>query len=152
MKQSRRVTKTELAAISKFFNAVDDLKKRKIIRSDKYLGDIAEFLCVRYLGLSLSSSLRQIGHDGMLGRKKTQVKYHGGTSTTVDCGDPSKYHCLLVVLGPSSILRPEKIEDPYLIYQVSSHAIRKKIVHADGKWRLGKRDLTSALLVVPVVA
>lgn len=50
-----------MTAIEEFFAAAEKLKKFGIIRSDKYLGDIAEFLVVSQLGMSLASSGREAG-------------------------------------------------------------------------------------------
>lgn len=46
-------------AIDAFFSAVDDLKQLGVVRSGKYLGDIAEFLCCNFLKMELAESKKQ---------------------------------------------------------------------------------------------
>lgn len=108
------MTEEEAQAIGEFYAAVDRLKSLKIVRSDKYLGDIAEFLAKSELGMTIAESQRQEGYDGHIGERKLQVKYSGGTSNTVDAGDPSAYDDLVIILGPQSVLRPDKLSDPYV--------------------------------------
>ena len=101
----RKITPAQKRALKQFYDAVDKLKRLRIIRSDKYLGDIAEFLCDVALGVVLAESGRHPGYDGLIEKSKIQVKYSGGKSNTVDCGDPAKYEILFIVLGKKSKLR-----------------------------------------------
>ena len=82
------MTEEQQEALSTFFDSVTALKTCGIIRSDKYLGDIAEFLCQEWYGIELADAGNQIGFDGVVDGLRVQVKYSGGISTTVDCGDP----------------------------------------------------------------
>jgi hypothetical protein len=100
------------------------LRDSGIIRSHRYLGDIAEFLCADKFGVNLATNLRQLGHDGLLKTKRVQIKYHGGKSTTVDLGDPENYDEVFVVLWPDSIFRPKDKPKKFLIYRLSASQAR----------------------------
>ena len=52
------MTEDQRIALQEFFSAVDRLKELNVIRSNKYLGDIAEFLCVSRFGITLAESGR----------------------------------------------------------------------------------------------
>lgn len=136
-----QMTDEQMAAIGEFFAAADRLKALEIIRSDRYLGDIAEFIAKTQLGMSMAASCREPGHDGHLDGKKVQVKFNGGTSITIDVGDPNAYDELIVILGPNSVMRTPNLSDPYVIYRISSEVVKQKPRHRDGKLRLAKGDL-----------
>jgi len=135
------MTEEQTTAIGDFFLAADQLKSLGIIRSDKYLGDIAEFIAVSQLGMSMASSGREPGHDGHIEGRKVQVKFNGGTSITIDCGNPDSYEELIVILGPKSVMRRPDLLEPYVIYRIPSDVVRKKAPHKDGKLRFAKGDL-----------
>ena len=141
------VTKAQASAINKFFAAVEQLKSLKVIRSDKYLGDIAEFICSDRFGLKLSTDLRQTGYDGHIQGKRVQIKFAGGSSTTVACGDPKQYDELLILLGPKSVLRNDSKRKGFIAYRIPGKVVRKKAPHADGKKRYTKNQLPEAFLV-----
>jgi hypothetical protein len=137
---TKKITPRQERALKDFFAAVQEMRESKIIRSGKYLGDIAEFICQVAFGIVLAKSGRQIGHDGMLGEDKVQVKYSGGSSRTVDCGDPHAYSILLIVVGPHSVMRGHGETGQFLIYQLSNtdvFALKKN----DGKYHCGKKAL-----------
>ncbi|ALI04010.1 hypothetical protein C1Y08_00630 [Pseudomonas sp. FW306-02-F02-AA] len=142
------MTEEEAQAIGEFYAAVDRLKSLKIVRSDKYLGDIAEFLAKSELGMTIAESQRQEGYDGHIGERKLQVKYSGGTSNTVDAGDPSAYDDLVIILGPQSVLRPDKLSDPYVYYRIPSEVVKMKAAHADKKIRFSVRQIPQSYRVV----
>jgi hypothetical protein len=135
------MTETQAQAIEQFFAAVDLLKSLKVVRSDKYLGDIAEFICKDQFGLELAASGRQPGHDGHIGDLKVQVKFGGGSSTTIDCGHPEQYDELLIVLGPKSVLRGEGKPKGFIVYRIPSAVVVRKTPHADGKRRYTRGQL-----------
>lgn len=141
------MTEQQLAAIGEFFSAADKLKKLGIIRSDKYLGDIAEFIVVSQLGMDQARSGREPGHDGHIKDKKVQVKFNGGSSITIECGDPNDYDELIVVLGPNSVMRTPDLTTPFAIYRIPSATVLNKPPHKDGKRRLAKGDLPPECLL-----
>jgi hypothetical protein len=142
------MTEEQTTAIEAFFSAADTLKLLGIIRSDKYLGDIAEFIAASQLGMSMASSGREPGHDGHIEGRKVQVKFNGGTSITIDCGNPDSYEELIVILGPKSVMRSPDLLEPYVIYRIPSDVVRKKKPHKDGKLRFAKGDLPPECRVV----
>ena len=137
------MTDEQTTAIGEFFLAADRLKTLRIIRSDKYLGDIAEFIAVSQLGMTIVTSGTEPGHDGHIEGRKVQVKFNGGTSITIDCGNPDDYDELIVVLGPKSVMRREELTEPYVIYRIPSDVVRNKAPHKDGRLRFAKGDLPS---------
>jgi len=50
------ITEEQANAIGRFYASVDELKNQNIVRSDKYLGDIAEFLAMSAFGMALAES------------------------------------------------------------------------------------------------
>lgn len=115
-----------ISSISEFYDAVAKLRKVGVIRSDKYLGDLAEYICKHFYEVELAVSGRQIGYDGLDKEGKVQVKYHGSsTRTNIYLVNPSQYDNLLVVLGPGSLLRTTAHAAEFLIYRMSSATARK---------------------------
>lgn len=100
------------------------LRDTGVIRSDRYLGNIAEFLCSDYFGIRLTENLREPGRDGHLHGAAVQIKYHGRSSTTVDLGDPDVYSAIFIVLGPESQMRPEGETDEFLVYRLDSEEVK----------------------------
>ena len=141
------MTKDQETAIENFFVSVSQLKELGIIRSDKYLGDIAEFLGQCWFGLELAESGRQVGYDGKIGKAKIQVKFNGGGSTTVNCGDPNEYDELMIVLGPDSALRTADGENSFQIYRIPSDAVLRREPHSDGKRRYSKNQLPTEYML-----
>lgn len=135
------ITDEQMKAIGEFFASADRLKALEIIRSDRYLGDIAEFMAKTQLGMTMAASCREPGHDGHIDGKRVQVKFNGGTSITIDVGDPNTYDELIVILGPNSVMRATDLPEPYVIYRISSEVVKQKPPHRDGKLRLAKGDL-----------
>ncbi len=68
------MTDDESSAIEQFFAVADRLKSLSVVRSDKYLGDIAEFICKDQFGIELASSGRQPGYDGHYQGGRVQIK------------------------------------------------------------------------------
>lgn len=100
----------EKEAIEGFFSAIKKLKDCKIIRSETYLGDIAEFIVKDANGVELALSLRQKGYDGVYKKnKKVQVKSHFGESkTNIKFNydqDNVEFEDLIVIIGPYSKLK-----------------------------------------------
>ena len=112
------------AALTKFAEAVTELKAAGVIRSDRYLGDVAEFLCADAFGIHLEKNLREGGHDGHRGTLKVQVKFGGGKKTNVDLGDPNVYDELFVVLGQGSVVRSARFDGDFLVYKLTAEEVR----------------------------
>lgn len=136
------MTAEQQEALNAFFEAVTALRNANIIRSDKYLGDIAEFLCQEWYGIELAEAGNQPGFDGEVDGELVQIKYSGGSSTTVDCGNPEQYDILIIVLGPESVLRPAGYDHiPYLRYRITSERVMEKIPHKGGVRRYTANQL-----------
>ncbi|QUM81153.1 hypothetical protein HWV01_13085 [Moritella sp. 5] len=135
------ITDEQMNAICEFYSATDRLRELKVTRSDRYLGDIAEFIAKESLGMELASSCREQGYDGHINGKKVEVKYNGGKSTTLIAGDPDTYAELIVILGPNSVMRDPSFSEDYVIYRIPSTEVAKKTPHKDGVLRLAKGNL-----------
>ncbi|QSQ16846.1 hypothetical protein [Myxococcus landrumensis] len=112
------------AALKDFARAVNTLREAGVIRSHRYLGDIAEFLCAGMFGIDLATNLRQAGHDGLRGEVRAQVKYGGGKKTNVDLGNPDAYDEIYVVLGQESVVRAPAYEGDFLVYILTADEAR----------------------------
>lgn len=104
-------------AIHQFFEATKKLKETGVIRSSTYTGDIAEFMCAKELGITLSDSQREPGLDGYDNQnRKVQIKYHGakvGTNINMSKYVSGDFDDLVVVLSPESNIRPIKCTEGY---------------------------------------
>ncbi len=123
-------------ALTSFSRAVRELKATGVIRSDRYLGDIAEFLCADAYGIVLEGNLREGGHDGRRGDLKVQVKFGGGKKTNVDLGDPDSYDELYVVLGQYSVVRSKAFDGDFLVYKLTAQEVRA-MKQRSGKFSCG---------------
>lgn len=137
----------QISAIDDFFSSANRLKSLGIVRTDRYLGDIAEFIAKTELGMVPAASARQEGYDGHIDGRTVQVKFNGGTSITIDCGDPETYEELVIILGPNSAMRRPEVIERYAIYRIPSSRVKMKARHKDGKLRFAKGDLPHEFLV-----
>jgi hypothetical protein len=116
--------------IRDFFNAAAKLMDEGIVRSDKLLGDIGEWLCVKHYSLVLESSGRHPGYDGKIGQSRVQVKVHNSPKgTNLGVGNPDKYDELIIILGPRSRLRVSPKSASFHVYRFTSenvHALMKR--------------------------
>jgi hypothetical protein len=127
-----------------FFNAIKMLRDSEIIRSDRYLGDIGEYICKKLYGVILNDSGREKGYDGILNGKKYEVKFHNSlTRTNIYLGNPKIYDVLLVVLGPDSLLRPKHEKDDFLIYKLTNKYVKSHFKQKSG-YCCGKRYFAKA--------
>lgn len=134
------ITDEQMCAIGEFYSAADRLRELGVTRSDRYLGDIAEFIAQETFGMELASNCREQGYDGHINGKKVEVKYNGGKSKNIVAGNPETYIELVVILGPKSVMRDHSFSEDYVIYRIPSADIVKK-PHGDGVLRLAKGDL-----------
>lgn len=126
-------------AIKGFYDSVEKLKSLGIIRSDKYLGDIAEYISSYFYQIELAESGRQPGHDGNDAEGRVQIKYHGSpTRTNIDLGKPDAYENLLVVLGPESMLRNPGYSGDFLLYRISASDAKAHCNVLSGTYSCGK--------------
>lgn len=134
-------------AIAEFFISVKTLKDLGVFRSDKYLGDLGEYICKYLYDIELAENGRQQGYDGIDTKDSSlvQVKFHGSsTRTNIDLGDPDKYDYLLVVLGPDSLLRAPSNTGDFLIYRFSSTTVKNYKQGDSNSYSCGKSAFTQA--------
>lgn len=124
-------------ALVKFGSAVQELMNCGVIRSHRYLGDIAEFLCADEFGINLESNLREVGHDGVLNNSRVQIKFGGGKKTNVDLGNPEAYDELLIVLGKESVVRTYTSDADFLVYRMTASEVRALGTTKAGKYSCG---------------
>lgn len=116
------VTPDQAAAITAFMAAAAKLRLMRVIRSDRFLGDIGEFLAASEFGLQLAKSPRQEGHDTEGETDRVQIKFHNSpTRTNIDLGKPTKYDKVVIVIGPDSRLHPGgENHGKYCFYEFSA--------------------------------
>lgn len=123
----------ETKLIQQFFDCPSKLLDAKVVRSDKLLGDIGEWLCVHAYGLVLETSGRHPGYDGKIGKARVQVKVHNSPhGTNLSVGNPDKYDKLIVILGPRSCLRVSALKAPFHAYHFSSHKVKAQMQRNSG--------------------
>jgi len=124
---------TEKKIIRGYFKAVEKLQDKNIIRSDKVLGDLGEWICVDKFGLVLEESGRHPGYDGKINGEKVQVKVHNSPEgTNLSVGNPEKYNQLIVLIGPRSKLRIEERDDSFHVYRFSSAEVENTMSRSSG--------------------
>jgi hypothetical protein len=125
----------EKKLIRQYFSIVAELQDQQIARSDKTLGDLGEWICVKQYGLILESSGRHPGFDGMIGDEKVQVKVHNSPKgTNLSAGNPDKYDHLIVLIGPRSRLRIGEIDDSFHIYRFTSCEVKELMARGSGHY------------------
>lgn len=124
-------------ALLSFNSSIEELKSAGVIRSDRYLGDIAEFLCADAYGIDLNTNQRQAGHDGVRQDLKVQIKYGGGKKTNMDLGDPWTYDEVYIVLGKDSVVRKHVHPADFLVYRLSAEDVRNIGTTAKGRYSCG---------------
>lgn len=127
-----RASKNDLGVIYDFFESVKRLKKNRIVRSSKYLGDIGEYLVQQNVNnVILFENQRNENIDGEVtrGKKKLkiQIKMHNGeVGTNIEVGNPEHYDLLYIVLGPDSRLHLKKADlGTFRIYEFTKEQVEK---------------------------
>ncbi|MBF0502818.1 MAG: hypothetical protein HQM09_21970 [Candidatus Riflebacteria bacterium] len=138
------MTDLEKQLIREFFEASARLLDAKIVRSDKLLGDIGEWLCVKHYGLVLEKSRRNQSYDGWIRGLQVQVKVHNSPEgTNINVGDPEKYDELIVILGPKSWLRVSKTSQTFHVYRFSSKEVQTSMKRNSGYYYCAKKSLNN---------
>lgn len=126
---------TETKLIRDFFKSVAILQDKGIVRSDKVLGDIGEWVCVKKYGLVLELSGRHPGYDGRINNEKVQVKVHNSPKgTNLSAGNPDKYDHLIVLIGPKSRLRIGGVGESFHAYRFTSVEVKKLMARKSGHY------------------
>ena len=129
--------------ILEFFTIVDKLKSMNVVWSDRYLGDIGEFLAARKYGVKLSDNLREPTIDGYIGKQSVQIKYSGSpTGTNINVGNADFYDILILVLTNSSLHYPDDAEFDLVTYKIDmSDLIREQLKTEKGNYYISKSKL-----------
>jgi hypothetical protein len=138
MKQNNELTAEQKRLLRGFFQSMSDLVAANIVRSDKILGDIGEWLCAQRFGVSLCQSGRHPGFDGLIAEKRIQIKIHNSPEgTNLSVGDANSYDELMVVIGPRSRLRAQVKDassNSFLIYRFTSDEVRSLMKRSSGHY------------------
>ena len=113
-------------AIKTFFDTVQKLKDEEIIRSSKYSGDIAEYICRELYSLTLSASQREIGFDAVDANNiRYQIKLNNSTkNNNQTIGDTTAYNNLLLLVTRDSLLFDSRYENAFiLIYNIPASSL-----------------------------
>ena len=107
--------------------AAAKLRAMQVIRSDRFLGDIGEFLAASEFELQLAKSPRQEGHDTEGEIDRVQIKFHNSpTRTNINLGEPTKYDRVLIVVGPDSLLHPASdYAGKYCFYEFTASYVQQ---------------------------
>lgn len=136
------LTDKEKCAINNFFDAVKKLREMRIFRSDRYLGELGEFLASKRFNLNLATNKKQKGHDTEGWKNPVQIKFHNSpTRTNIDLGDPKKYKKVIVVLGPNSMLNPKGCDSNQFAFYIFTSAQVDKSFHNKKSFSCGKKKL-----------
>ena len=108
-------------AINKFFESAKELKNLGVIDSDRYLGDIGEYIFTKTtLGAALEANKRTKGHDSTFDGKKYQVKLNNSpTKTNINIGNTNEYDILILIIGPDSCLT-QPHGNNFLVYEFNA--------------------------------
>lgn len=143
------ISPEQAQAITDFMSAAAKLRSLAVIRSDRFLGDIGEFLAASEFQLKLAKSSRQEGHDTEGDIDRVQIKFHNSpTRTNINLGNPDKYDRVLVVIGPDSRLHPGgPSTGQYCFYDfLASHV--KTYFSTKKNYSCGKQALTQPIRVL----
>ena len=113
-------------SLSSFFNSIKILEKNAIIRSSKYSGDIAEFICSKFYDFKLCTNQRQIGYDALdINSRRVQIKLNNSSKKTNQAiGDKSQYDDLYLLITSNSKLFDHKFNKAFLlIYKIPASTI-----------------------------
>ena len=140
--QRLELSNAEKTAIQALLKAVRELRSLNVIRSDRYLGDLGEFLAARQYDLKLAKSKRQKGHDTEGLEQRTQVKFHNSTTrTNIDLGQPAQYDRVVVVLGPDSKLHQKGKSEGKVVFYIFDSAHVEKEFKSKKSFCTGKKGL-----------
>ena len=111
--------------LKNFFHSTSQLKQNEIIRSSKYIADIAEYLCQEIYGLTLCENQREIGYDAVKDGIKYQIKINNSSQkTNQGIGNPSEYNYLLLLITSDSKLYNPEYKDYFItVYKIGNEQL-----------------------------
>jgi hypothetical protein len=127
-----------------FFSKAESLKHNNIIKSDRFLGDIGEFIIEKKYGLIPPKNKREKYIDGTIGSETVQVKFSSSpTNTNINIGNPTKYDILYLILSKQSMHFPLNETSQFIVYRILSQDILKdRLVTLKGKYYYTRNQLT----------
>lgn len=126
-------------ALRGFLLAQAKLAQLGVIHSRDYIGDIARYLCAVVYGFESRRSKQSAGYDGTIGTAKTRVQVNNcPTGTKVRLTEPLEFEQLVVVLGPNSSLRPDGVEDAFVLYRFTREEVIERFRTPGGRYIAGK--------------
>lgn len=121
------LNKNEKDTLKLFFEIVENLKTFEIIRSSKYLGDIAEHICEKFYPIELSKNQKEKGFDAIdkNNGKIYQIKINNSAQKTNQIvGNKSSYNILLLLVTKNSLLFNSSDKNVFIaIYNIPSKSI-----------------------------
>lgn len=110
--------------LSDFFDAVQNLRQVNVLRSDKYLGDIGEFIASTIFTVELSNNQREETIDGEINGSTVQVKFNSSpTKTNINVGRARDYDLLVLILSRSSKHFPLSCNSDFVGYLINQDSI-----------------------------
>jgi hypothetical protein len=125
-----------------FFAAQAKLAQLGVIHSRDYIGDIATYLCTVAYGFEPRRSRQPAGYDGTIDTAKTRVLVNNcPTGTKVRLTEPFEFEFeeVVVVLGPNSALRPDGVEDAFILYRFTREEAIERFKTPKGRYIAGKK-------------
>ncbi len=110
--------------LSEFFNTIQTLRDSDIIRSDRYLGDIGEFIASTIFNIELFENQREETIDGTLNNQTVQVKFNSSpTKTNINVGRSREYDILVLILSNASKHFPNNSNSDFVGYFIRQENI-----------------------------
>jgi hypothetical protein len=114
-------------SLKKFFSAQKGLSEIGIIRSRDYIDDIGRYVCSLVYGLKVPKRRRQTGYDGKIGKSRVAVRLNNcPVGNPVRLTEPLDFDELIVVLGPTCLLRPAGVASDFIFYRFTTEEVRKR--------------------------
>ncbi|WP_442636557.1 hypothetical protein [Rossellomorea marisflavi] len=140
------LTDEEKGLLREFFEVVNKMKSANIIRSDRFLGDIGEFIISKELNVKLESNLRNEGFDATLKDKKYEIKYANGSKTNVSVSAEADYEYLVVLVGGDSKLSKNKVSGTFDVFLIPKENILKEANKGNKNYSFGMTLLRDEFL------
>lgn len=117
-------TRSRGAILSDFFSVVQNLRQTNVLRSDRYLGDIGEFIASTIFDVELSINQREETIDGEINGNTVQVKFNSSpTKTNINVGRARDYDLMILILSSSSKHFPINCNSDFVGYLIDQNSI-----------------------------
>jgi hypothetical protein len=127
-------------ALRGFLSTQAKLAQLGVIHSRDYIGDIARYVCAIVYDFEPKRSRHPAGYDGTIGTVRTRVQINNcPTGTKVMLAEPLEFEQLVVMLGPNSTLRPDGLEETFVLYKYTKKQVIERFKTPGGRYIAGKR-------------